>query len=657
MNGEDDGKTTANVSASKVAMALFSKLPISIKMALVGIAAGVIVLFLIISVIATIISSVEGLLIPDTSKLEEKISDAQLELRERVDRVAAQIKSETRVDIDRPLLVSTLVYDGDLDTISDEDLMENIEGTINGESGQSWLGTLVQGIGDKIANISDTYLGTAFTKKGKELRRWRKSELTIYSVAFQMVNGNKLDLEFYKQNLIKNIIPSYYHDQISESNKLASIKEIANEIFDLAELFRFWFEEDEKKSTCTVGGACTYDIMGETVGNIEVELINCDGSESNYKVLKTVPLEDYVLGVVNAEVGSDSDPEVMKAQAIIARTFALVRQYQMCPGRPENCFYGYNPTTKKVRIRACEADQVYCDPKEDCYRKPEGRISKYSPEVGPGTEGAALWAGKRAMTDEEYTNYVRKLDPAKGKVALDAQGNIANVNFFSTQQKEYARLAEQGYDYTQIILKVHAGGENSGLANAISESRCASSGSKNCGNQSTTGDFKKWKQLTGLGASWGTIPMGDSNINNIGCLATSIAIQAANSGAATGSDFNPGTFVQSCVAAGVINSEGNMDQSRVSEIIPGFNHVYSKDIFGTSKTEKIEIVKAMLQDSCYPVMEVKGAGNCSGCGQHWVAVDYASDSEIYMMDPASEDTGVFARYGNKGASISCYKKS
>ena len=31
-----------------------------------------------------------------------------------------------------------------------------------------------------------------------------------------------------------------------------------------------------------------------------------------------------------------------------------------------NCFVGFNPSTKTIRIRTCEADQVYCDYEKGC---------------------------------------------------------------------------------------------------------------------------------------------------------------------------------------------------------------------------------------------------------------------------------------------------
>lgn len=255
MNEEQEKKGSA-ISGMRAALTVFAKLPLPVKTTIIGAGVGFFLVLIIIILFCVSLGNVIEFFQPDTTKIEGKIGQAHQELRERVDRVATQIKKDTGVEIDKYLLVSTLVYDEDIDTMSDSSLMENIEGSLSDEGGQNWLVTLGQTLLDKITNVTDTYLGTAFTKKGKELRRWRKSERTIYAVAIQMVNENKLDLPFYKENLIKNIIPRYYYDYVPEKNKDATIKEIATEIFSKADLYKFlWADEKNKNNNnCIVSG-------------------------------------------------------------------------------------------------------------------------------------------------------------------------------------------------------------------------------------------------------------------------------------------------------------------------------------------------------------------------------------------------------------------
>ena len=117
---------------------------------------------------------------------------------------------------------------------------------------------------------------------------------------------------------------------------------------------------------------CTYNLAGiSSTGNVEltdlkVEVVNCDATKDNYKVLETVDFEKYILGVALAEAGPSSPDEALKAQMIAVRNFSLTRHLGMCPSNPENCFHGYNASTGVIRMRACTNDQVYWDYTKDC---------------------------------------------------------------------------------------------------------------------------------------------------------------------------------------------------------------------------------------------------------------------------------------------------
>ena len=119
-------------------------------------------------------------------------------------------------------------------------------------------------------------------------------------------------------------------------------------------------------------GKCNYSLNGVlSTGSVElegiqVELVNCDAKPGNYTVLENVDFEKYVVGVALAEIGFSKDnPEYFKTGIIAARNFALTRNSSMCPSNPDDCFYGYNQSSGKIRMRACEADQVYWDYDKD----------------------------------------------------------------------------------------------------------------------------------------------------------------------------------------------------------------------------------------------------------------------------------------------------
>lgn len=205
-------------------------------------------------------------------------------------------------------------------------------------------------------------------------------------------------------------------------------------------------------------GKCTYSLVGVTssgsvdLENLQVELINCDGTASNYEVLETVDFEKYVLGVALAEYGEVYD-EGLKAQIIAARNFALTRNSGMCPGNPDGCFYGYNTSTGKIRMRACENDQVYWDYDKDIYRADRGSVSVYSPEVNSGT----VW--KTALSPEDKAKAQELANEVKGKVLVDDTGKVVSTNYNATMTTSFADAAKEGLTYDKILEKLYGSGD------------------------------------------------------------------------------------------------------------------------------------------------------------------------------------------------------
>lgn len=237
----------------------------------------------------------------------------------------------------------------------------------------------------------------------------------------------------------------------------------------------------------TGGGAgngaknCTYELAGVvstgevTMTAMKVELINCDGSASNYTVLDNVDFEKYVLGVALAEIGPDAPDEALKAQIVAARNFALTRNSGMCPGNPDDCFYGYNPSTGKIRMRACEADQVYWDYNEVIYREDRGAISLYSPEIESGT----VW--KQPLDETRKAEVEALAEEVKGKVLLDEDGNVFKTSYNSTTSDQFTSGANNGDDYQKILSDVY------GVDN-FESAKCAAAGNIDYGDYTLSSD-------------------------------------------------------------------------------------------------------------------------------------------------------------------------
>ncbi len=221
--------------------------------------------------------------------------------------------------------------------------------------------------------------------------------------------------------------------------------------------------DDESNGGSGKGAHCTYNLKGvSTTGEVkleglQVELINCDGTASNYTVLETVDFEKYVLGVALAEIGPGAPDEAFKSQIIAARGFSLSRNSGMCPGNPDGCFYGYNASTGKIRMRACEADQVYWDYEKDIYRQARGAISLYSPEVTSGT----LW--KAALSEADIARYLELANDVKGKVLVDSSGNVVKTGYVASTSQQFMSKANEGKNYEQILSEVYT--DSDGFSN------------------------------------------------------------------------------------------------------------------------------------------------------------------------------------------------
>ena len=243
--------------------------------------------------------------------------------------------------------------------------------------------------------------------------------------------------------------------------------------------------DDEVGITGDGGGQgvrnCTYELSGVvssgevTMTGMKVELINCDGSASNYTVLETVDFEKYVLGVALAEIGPDAPDEALKAQIVAARNFALTRNSGMCPGNPDDCFYGYNPGTGKIRMRACEADQVYWNYNEVIYREDRGAISLYSPEIESGT----VW--KQPLDETRKAEVEALAEEVKGKVLLDEDGNVFKTSYNSTTSEQFTSGANNGDDYQKILSDVY------GVDN-FKSAKCAAAGNIDYGDYTLSSD-------------------------------------------------------------------------------------------------------------------------------------------------------------------------
>lgn len=509
------------------------------------------------------------------------------------------------------------------------------------------------------------YIGAVYTilsnyGKGYTYKKMTKSK--IREIADLMFDENgSFSEDTFKENLQNSYFPSKIPGKSEET-----YKRYVDDMFDILKYYDDNKNRNKTSSTGTTGDVCTYDIKGmntEQYGtgiknknvnatDIKVRLMSaggmCDGTYGQpIEGEELVPLEKYILGVSYAENG-DAPEEAFKAQLVVARSFVL--SVADASGNAGGKKLVEEDGQWILQITNCVTDQVYCDPDEGC-SKNGPRDNQYL-VVHSGMKASTQY--KPAMPENDQRR--QWASEVAGKVALDSSGRLYLTNFKQSDQSAWNTMANQGMDYTQIILKHYPG------VASISDSDCTDSST---GDGSSAGSYVGWKQSD---SRWKDVVLGggtDSSrsIGNIGCLATSISMLIAKSGAIdslpTGNtlkgNFNPGTFVETMNKTGGFDSGGNLYWENVSKAVPNFVYDSSskQTLSGLSKDDKLKVIKNKIsQPNTYCVVEVKG-----GQGQHWVAVDSVNGTNIKMLDPGSKATNLWKEYDYKRTSmIQCFKK-
>lgn len=187
----------------------------------------------------------------------------------------------------------------------------------------------------------------------------------------------------------------------------------------------------------------------------------------NTKVLSTVTLEDYIIGVAVYEIGAyggnyASLPEhYVKTQYIAAKTWLLSSK-------------GYNSSTKKLTVRASTADQQWCDLEKGCYDVNYG--NNLIGSFPGGYDGKAAARVLTAQDLETARKYYREIYgqlylPSKFNSTITTLGSTKETAtyYVSTTQNLWRTLANEGKTYEEILKATGAtaggAGYNKGLSN------------------------------------------------------------------------------------------------------------------------------------------------------------------------------------------------
>lgn len=155
--------------------------------------------------------------------------------------------------------------------------------------------------------------------------------------------------------------------------------------------------------------------LGDTIcrGSLQVR-----GQAEGLIAVNILGVEEYLYGVVGSEIGYDAPMEVLKAQAVAARSYVLAslapaRHYDVGRGTTNQVYGGYRAETERVReaVDATAGQVIYC----------QGRLVQafYHANAGGHTENSEnVW--------QENLPYLRAVPSPWDTAALDYTPRAAN---------------------------------------------------------------------------------------------------------------------------------------------------------------------------------------------------------------------------------------
>lgn len=487
---------------------------------------------------------------------------------------------------------------------------------------------------------------------GSDLEYSEIKDSDIKQVIDSMFDGNMYNEELFKNNLTNTIIPKYLPKVKKEEER----KQLVDEIFEYIKNY-YDLIGKEYSPQCSLVGSCSYDIKGFynngsgnvskniKASNIKVRLMECGspyGNGNNNKAIDQplVDFENYVGGVTYAVMGTNAPAEAIKAQMVVARSFALARASSNSSGKKleqENNQW-------ILQISSCASDQEFCNINQGCSYM--GNANGRGGIIKSGIINGAFKTIQPIPANDKFRSYLHE---TQGEVLVNSQGYVINTTYTSAEQQQFIELANKGLNYKQILMQVYNQGNKNYKASGIQKASCDSENSASC---ISTGEFANWKQFEG---PWIGVQIGNSGstIKDIGCLATSISILIAKSGVQTNiSNFNPGTFVEYMNTHGGFDSGGNFQWAGATAAAPSFRYQGRIELLGMDRQQKLTTIKNIVnQKGVYAVAEVKG-----NTGQHWVAIDSVVGDKINMMDPGSRSTDMWAQYNWANTSALVYFK-
>ena len=416
---------------------------------------------------------------------------------------------------------------------------------------------------------------------------------------------NTMENGVFYWNLVNSFISEYYKDYLPAEDDEEKAEERERLIHELADSIYVLYKTMGPSHDCSAYKKKNND-DGDDTQYGDSELCPDGVTVRTKEGLVTVPLEEYVAGVVSHEAYINEGMEALKAQAVAARTYVL-NYTNGCQGTIGNDDRS-QAYSKNIKPRARQAA-----------KETEGEVMHYNGKVfsamydsfciddgdcpdsktkSPNADGSYTVTYHKMPALE--TNVITLTDSAQYPRFVPGGGHAKGMSQLMSYQ-----LAKEGKDYHQILSYFYSDGVTYYVG-----------GGK-------AGPWDKWKQCD---KNWGSELIDTKSICEVGCALTSVAIQIARSGVPTILDpnFNPGTFMKAHrERGGFVRCKGgakNCISWDVSKIAPGFNYAGSVGFTGMDQ------VRSLMSQGYYVIANVKDGG-------HYVAVIGTVGDNIAIADP------------------------
>ncbi len=154
------------------------------------------------------------------------------------------------------------------------------------------------------------------------------------------------------------------------------------------------------------------------------------------------------------------------------------------------------------------------------------------------------------------------------------------------------------------------------------------------------GSYMNWKQTEGPWADY-IMGSGSAKVRTYGCTTVSLAMIAVRLGCENEGSFNPGIFVDRLNSVGGYMKDGNMVTSKKYDVIPNLSSI--KDYYfnnNESNEYRIGIIDQNLKQGYAVMIKILKTNG----GSHYVAADYVSNNELYILDPGGANGNIKNKY-------------